>query len=217
MKRKTISIVALCAIFLSVPSAKATGFLPGSVMVEGRIASTPFGFKNFCRVEKEHCDLYRKANIQARQPLSMTSALWSELEAVNSSVNAEIQPIPEFGLFSRKDEWKIPTSNGDCEDFALLKQSRLIEKGWPKQALLITVAELPEGGRHAVLTVRTEQGDLILDNITDDILHWQEADYRWVKRQSARDMMRWVEIKSVQVQPTISINTRKNLISGLII
>jgi len=40
----------------------------------------------------------------------------------------------------------------------------LLEAGWPRQALLITVVRDKRGDGHAVLTVTTDRGDFILDN-----------------------------------------------------
>lgn len=165
-------------------------------MTEGRVSFTPFGFKKFCREERKHCSLYRKAAKNGAAQMQLTPKRRAELEEINEAVNEEISQIPEFSFFtaSYKDEWKLPTNSGDCEDLALLKQKRLIDKGWPESALLVTVVDMADGVRHAVLTVRTEDGDLILDNITDEVKYWREVNYRWIKRQSTRNMMRWVEI-----------------------
>lgn len=184
-------------------------------MVEGRISITPFGFKKFCETERRHCDIFRNAS--GSELVRMNALRYDELSKVNASVNAEIYPVPEIGLFSSDDDWKLPTNSGDCEDFVLLKQARLIEMGWPESALLITVVDMKDGTRHAVLTVRTDSGDLILDNLTNRVLDWQKVDYRWIKRQSARNMMRWVEIKEGETKLSLSINTRSTLMQGLII
>ena len=40
----------------------------------------------------------------------------------------------------------------------------LIQAGWPRQALLITVVRDKKGEGHAVLTVKTDKGEFILDN-----------------------------------------------------
>ncbi len=58
-----------------------------------------------------------------------------------------------------------PPTAGDCEDIALLKRRDLIEKGWPVGALLMTVVRQANGEGHAVLTVLTDRGDLVLDNL----------------------------------------------------
>lgn len=165
-------------------------------MREGKRSFTPFGFKQFCKKESEYCAQFRKNKSKKAKPVTLAPDLLAELESVNESVNDAIRPVPETNFFSSKykDEWQIPTISGDCEDYALLKQKQLIEKGWPLNTLLITVADMPNGVRHAILTVRTDKGDMILDNVTDEVRTWREVDYRWIKRQSLRNMMRWVEI-----------------------
>ena len=45
----------------------------------------------------------------------------------------------------------------------MLEKQRVLQKrGWPKSALLITVVKDTNNAGHAVLTVRTDQGDIIL-------------------------------------------------------
>jgi predicted transglutaminase-like cysteine proteinase len=47
---------------------------------------------------------------------------------------------------------------------------------------------------HAVLTVTTDEGDYILDNRRNDILLWNDTNYTFLKRQSAKDPRRWVAL-----------------------
>jgi hypothetical protein len=35
-----------------------------------------------------------------------------------------------------------------------------------------------------------------LDNLTDEIRPWRDAEYRWLKIQSKNDPNQWVEVKS---------------------
>ena len=66
----------------------------------------------------------------------------------------------------------------------LLKRRMLMQAGWPREALLITVVRDKKGDGHAVLTVKTDKGEFILDNQDEQILLWSETGYRFVKRQS---------------------------------
>lgn len=166
-------------------------------MEEGRYSITPYGFKKFCRNEQAYCSQLRRTRGNKPQRVALSDERLAELAEVNRSVNRRIAPMPEISFFTRSnvDDWKLPTTSGDCEDYVLLKQSQLIEKGWPKNALLITIADNAKGYRHAVLTVRTDAGDFILDNENNDVKDWRDVNFRWIKRQSARNMMRWVEIR----------------------
>jgi predicted transglutaminase-like cysteine proteinase len=78
---------------------------------------------------------------------------------------------------------------GACHSFALLKRRLLMQAGWSRQALLMTIVHELDGEGHAVLTVKTDRGEFILDNLTDDILLWSKTPYRYYKRQSQDDPM----------------------------
>ena len=65
----------------------------------------------------------------------------------------------------------LPTDGyGDCEDYVLLKRKMLIDAGWPREALLITVVRDRKGEGHAVLTVKTDKGELVLDNQNENVV-----------------------------------------------
>jgi hypothetical protein len=84
---------------------------------------------------------------------------------------------------------------GDCKIYALQKRKLLIEKGFPRQALLMTIVRDHDNQGHAVLTAKTNRGDFVLDNLTDDIIPWAATGYRFVKRQSQEDPNIWVAIE----------------------
>ena len=68
----------------------------------------------------------------------------------------------------------------------------LMQAGWPREALLITVVRDKKGDGHAVLTIKTDNGELILDNQAEEILLWSETSYRFVKRESQGNPNQWV-------------------------
>jgi predicted transglutaminase-like cysteine proteinase len=83
------------------------------------------------------------------------------------------------------DRWDIPTDGkGDCEDYVLLKRKRLAEAGIPRRAMRVTVVIDEDNAGHAVLMIRTDRGDLILDNKRNAILPWSQTGYTYVKRES---------------------------------
>jgi predicted transglutaminase-like cysteine proteinase len=93
--------------------------------------------------------------------------------------------------------WTYPDDGkGNCNDYVLIKRKLLIEAGWPKAALLMTVVVDHHGDGHLILMVRTHRGDLILDNMRQEILPWDRTAYRFVKRQSAFDPNAWVSIQA---------------------
>ena len=87
-----------------------------------------------------------------------------------------------------------PDTHGDCEDYVLLKRQTLMRRGWPASALLVTVVRRKNGDGHAVLTVRTNRGDFILDNLKDKIEPWNKTEYTYLKRVSAAHSGIWEDI-----------------------
>jgi predicted transglutaminase-like cysteine proteinase len=76
----------------------------------------------------------------------------------------------------------------------LLKRQMLMDAGWPRGSLLVTVVRDKKGDGHAVLTVKTDKGEFVLDNQEESILAWSETGYRFVKRQSQVNPNSWVAL-----------------------
>ena len=70
--------------------------------------------------------------------------------------------------------------------------------------LLITVVRKPDGEGHAVLTVRTNKGDFVLDNLTDSVRQWDHTGYRFLKRQASDHTGHWVSIREGSAAPLVS-------------
>jgi predicted transglutaminase-like cysteine proteinase len=153
-------------------------------------AQPPYGFVNFCDRMPREC----QQGPQEEQRFDLTRGRRTELEAVNLAVNHEISPITDVDLYGVPDYWTVPARQGDCEDYVLLKRKRLMALGWPASALLITVVRDERGEGHAVLTARTQQGDFILDNKTDEIRLWHQTPYQFVMRQSYLDPRVWLSL-----------------------
>lgn len=152
-------------------------------------ASAPVGHIAFCRAFPAEC-----AAAGAAQPVRLDDERWRQLVRINDQVNRTVSPVTDLERYGIEEMWILPTTEGDCEDYVVLKRRLLIQEGWPSGALLITVVFDEEGEGHAVLAARTDRGDLILDNKVDAIRPWTETAYRYVKRQSDADPKRWVSI-----------------------
>jgi len=163
---------------------------PTPFMAIGGKTSQPIGHYEFCETHRDECNV--KSAYEER--VRLTAERWNELVGVNNKVNTEIRPATDMELYGRPEFWTYPTTAGDCEDLVLLKRRILQEKGWPTGALLITVVRQQNGDGHAVLTVLTDRGDLILDNLEGHILVWSETEYEYIKRQSEYDTGGWVSI-----------------------
>ena len=166
----------------------------------GARTSVPIGWVEFCQREQgaQDCRVPRLAPESAR----MTDRRWRELQRINRAVNAEIEPVSDLQNYAIEEFWAYPDNNrGDCEDYVLLKRQRLIAAGFPRQSLLITVVRESNGEGHAVLMVRTDEGDFILDNKRDDIRSWSMTGYRMIKRQSQEDPNVWVDLR---IEPSVA-------------
>lgn len=84
----------------------------------------------------------------------------------------------------------MPVS-GDCEDYAITKRHKLIAQGWPIRSLRLAVARTAWGEGHAVLVVKTSDGDLVLDNLTSAIKPFQKSGLRFLKIQSEDNPRMW--------------------------
>ena len=157
----------------------------------GNTTRPPIGWVEFCMENEHECD----HPTEAPRDAAVTPRSWKELVRVNRLVNERIKPMTDLEHFGVVEKWGYPDDGyGDCEDYVLLKQRMLTEAGWPRQALLITVVRDTKGDGHAVLTVKTDKGEFILDNQHPDILLWSETNYRYVKRQSQGNPNVWVSL-----------------------
>jgi predicted transglutaminase-like cysteine proteinase len=97
------------------------------------------------------------------------------------------------------DVWTINAREGDCDAFAIEKRKELLDIGWPSSALSLTVA-YHHGEAHLLLTVRTDRGELVLDNLRSAVIGVKDTSYRYVMRQSSIHPQLWVSIASVAVE-----------------
>ncbi len=157
----------------------------------GDITRPPIGWVEFCAEHVSEC------KVAPSEPRSVVLSLrlWRDLVRINQAVNANIRPMTDLEHYGVVEKWAYPDDGyGDCEDYVLLKRRMLMEAGWPREALLITVVRETSGDGHAVLTVRTDRGDFVLDNQNEAIVLWSESGYRFVKRQSQSDPNVWVSL-----------------------
>lgn len=157
----------------------------------GPQTSPPIGWVQFCVEYDPQC----KTKPAMPRDVVLSAQAWKDLVRVNLWVNANIRPITDLAHWGVVERWNYPDDgHGDCEDYALEKCRMLIDAGWPREALLMTVVRDQNGDGHAVLTVKTDKGEFILDNERNEILLWSETGYRFVKRQSQSDPNVWVSL-----------------------
>lgn len=185
---KATFLVALGLILASGASATA-GRSPW--MPTGDRTSQPIGHYELCRTIPIECNEVTPNE----RPFHLTPAAWQMVIDINNRVNNTIIPRTDEEIYGRPEVWAYPAKYGDCEDYALLKRRMLMAKNIPAGDLLITVAKQTSGAGHAVLTLRTDRGDFILDNLVPLVKLWSDTDYSYIKRQSVRNSGIWVSVE----------------------
>ena len=183
-------LAAALTALLAMPAAQAANERALFIGL-GASARPPIGWLEFCGENPRDCE---SRPLEARDVV-LTPKAWKDLVRINKWVNEQIKPMTDLDHWGVAERWSYPDDGyGDCEDYVLLKRRMLMQAGWPRQALLVTVVRDKRGDGHAVLTVKTDKGELILDNQNEEILLWSETGYRFVKRQSQSDPNVWVAL-----------------------
>jgi predicted transglutaminase-like cysteine proteinase len=157
--------------------------------------SIPIGAAEFCKAHRTECG----PGGSTVEVESLTDTGWQQLVSINDAINTSVAPVTDMDLYRVTEFWTYPAGKGDCEDFALEKRRQLIAKGWDPSALLMTVVRQQNGEGHAVLMVRTDRGDLVLDNQEGRVLLWKDTSYQFIKRQSQTDSRKWVGIDDTRI------------------
>lgn len=189
--RWRVELFAVSAMFLAMTAGTTTQAAGPGAMATGGLTSQPIGHYEFCRENPAECSI----RLRRQGPLVLNDDLRATVTRVNAAVNAAIRPMSDFDIYGKDEVWTYPDQGvGDCEDYVLEKRRQLAAIGIPLSSLLITVVRKPDGEGHAVLTLRTDRGDLILDNLRDDVRLWRQTGYRYLKRQSSEHTGRWVTL-----------------------
>ena len=169
--------------------ATAAFATPANMITLGK-TNPPIGHYEFCKANPGKCGPMNDSG-----PMELTEAKWKTLLKVNYTANSSIEPLTDQEIYGVEERWVYPKNVGDCEDYVLLKQKMLVERGFALSDLLITVVLQPNGDGHAVLVVRTDRGDFVLDNMRNKVLLWSDTEYTYLKRQSTRNAAQWVKIE----------------------
>ncbi|WP_245517126.1 MULTISPECIES: transglutaminase-like cysteine peptidase [unclassified Mesorhizobium] len=162
-----------------------------SAAVGGR-TSVPYGWLDFCHRRPKECKV---PALQAAS-VKLTQQNMRTLKRINQKANRAIKPVSNYDHWgTMMDHWDYPVDGkGDCKIYALYKRKLLMEAGFPRQALLMTVVRDLNNEGHTILTVKTDKGDLVLDNLVDEVRPWNATGYYFLKRQSQQNPNIWVSI-----------------------
>jgi predicted transglutaminase-like cysteine proteinase len=189
MVRAAAATAMICGGWLALQPTSASSVEATYASVGGE-TSVPYGWVDFCARYQGECNVEQAPAVD----INLSAKAVREINRVNHWVNAHVEAVSDMDHWGVVDRWDYPTDGkGDCEDYALLKRKMLIEQGFPRQALLMTVVKDASQEGHAILTLKTTKGEFVLDNLNDDMKPWTAAvGYRFVKRQSQENPNVWV-------------------------
>ncbi len=210
MGRAMVGVAVLAAVMLGGCAIPLQEQMPvASAMPQATTpVPAPAGFISFCLRFGGQC----QAAPGGASTVPLNARTWRTLAQINSGVNDAIWPQTDEAHYGRAEYWTIPTDGyGDCEDYAVTKRKELMDRGFPEAALRLAVVIDRNAQRHAVLTVTTDKGDLVLDNERNDIVSWNATGFTWIERQGASNPRTWVSLRPAMAQmasglPTASAN-----------
>lgn len=151
---------------------------------------------------EDFCERYpAECNVSPWQDtyLPVSKTLMETLKAVNIDVNRRMVAMHDNDNYGG-DFWTIPPEDefgkmrGDCDDYTMTKRS-ILSNLIPKTAMSVAFVQIFKDGvhtqNHAVLVVRTLGGELVLDNLTDELKTPQETGYKFVAMTEPRDQRQW--------------------------
>ncbi|WP_046862849.1 transglutaminase-like cysteine peptidase [Microvirga massiliensis] len=179
--------LAACAIAFGAIAAdvqakpkRALASLSPEVATKSYATKPTLAWVRFCQRMPEECTV----DISEPATIELTDATRDTIVRINREVNHAIKPKTDKAHWGVEDRWDFAEDGyGDCEDYQLVKRRRLVEAGLPRRAMRMTVVIDEEGLGHAVMMVRTDRGDFILDNKRDAVLPWYRTGYTFIKRE----------------------------------
>jgi predicted transglutaminase-like cysteine proteinase len=152
------------------------GLILGSTQMGASPGFSPLrAYNDFCVRYSSEC----RTDSNEPTHIFLTPSKLYLMQKVNLRVNRRVKPVTDFIHFGVEDYWEFPDDNeGDCEDYAIQKRKELRQLGFPHRAMRIGMVLDDQGLGHAVLVIRTDQGDYFLDNQRDRVLPKEEAGYK---------------------------------------
>lgn len=167
---------------MAIDGKSAMAFLPIK-----REAAAPDGAVGLCRLYDWACAGGNGGAVGAD--------VLSYAKAVNRAANAAIQPVSDIAQYGVPERWSLPSERGgDCEDYAIFKKRALVTAGVSADRLLLATVLDGRNKAHAVLILRAETGDFVLDNVTDRVLPWHRTGYVYLRMQNPAQPAGWVSV-----------------------
>jgi predicted transglutaminase-like cysteine proteinase len=149
----------------------------------------------------------------------LDQAHWAQLEQVQVQVGQQVKYVSDMDRFGVPDWWEPATKTGDCEDIALTKRQKLMDMGWPAEALRIAALVDGHGELHAVLTVdvvslKGKPGTYVMDSHFEHVEPWQVLNsygYYWLER-SKPGSTQWARLDGGSAAGTVQIASLSTMI-----
>jgi predicted transglutaminase-like cysteine proteinase len=192
MPRKFIQLGTLAAIIVGTAFAPTASLAARyDTRIEFGIGTLePLGHTQFCIRYPRECVSF---DSNRRHEGSKPRETMDQLDSVNRAINQHITPTHKYAR-GPIENWRLNPNTGDCTDFAVTKRHDLLAQGWLSEALLLAEVKLRSTGEHhLVLVARTENADLVLDNLQQGIRKFSDtlADYQWLRIQSSANPRFW--------------------------
>ena len=157
--------------------------------ISSKAVPAPAGFRGVCKRYAWACDRSSHATVHGAE------AQLALANRINRAVNRQVREISDQRQYKRREYWALPTRRGgDCEDFALLKKRELQRAGIAADRLLIATVLDRRRQAHAVLVLRTDRGDYVLDNLTSRIKPWTKTGYSFIRMQDPSTTSGWTVV-----------------------
>lgn len=143
----------------------------------------PIGAMLFCTGHAADCAGDRVPEMR----VVLNDEALQELRDVQFRIDRTIAPQEP-----RKLAWDYASDGrGSCVQYAMEKRRALMALGWPASSLRLATATTRQGIGHLVLIANTTAGDLVLDNLSRDVMPWNDLPYRWGAVQQDSSLLHW--------------------------
>ena len=155
------------------------------------VATTPKGAADLCIRHAWACS-NPKGKLQGD-----TRAILAAARDVNRRVNRRVRTVDDMVQYRVPDFWTLPSKRGgDCEDLALLKKRELLQRGIAANRLLMATVYGRRVGAHAVLVLRLDDGDYVLDILNNSIKPWHRTKYTFLRIQNPKAPGTWMTVST---------------------
>lgn len=206
MRPLRLPLSAVCLVFAMGNATLAREADPAPFLPTKADAVAPEGAASLCQTHDWAC-------AEGTQGAELGADLLKQVRKINRAANSAIQPVTDLDQYAVAEHWALPgAQGGDCEDYAMFKKQALIEAGVSADRLLLAVVLDRRDEPHAVLVLRTDGGDFVLDNVTNRILPWGRTGYTFISMQNPENPAGWVTVFEQSERPKLTI---RGLVAGL--